>query len=238
MRSYAPLLYSRPYNAFPMLEASGAKAGHPEDASATMPRYIDGSNQSWAWNAMMREWQIPHTIKTGNTLFKLSGIYYGASSLDGVHAIYAVPQNKAIQGSSPDSGLIPGDVILIPGLPQPKPAPSTSDSNPLAFPDVPPTGPLATIPPGGMLPVPVPTSAPESWPTGEQFPPSSGVGDDGTVVLDTVTVEGTVPSGAGKPAPESFWTTGRIVAASAVGAVGIGTLIYLASKKKRRRRAA
>jgi hypothetical protein len=236
-----PLLYNRPYNAYPLLDAAGAKLGRPEDASANMPRWQDSNGKPWAFNASMGEWQRVHTIASGDSLWKLSGLYYGTSSLGGVHAIYAVPQNKTIQGPSPDSGLIPGDVILIPGLPQPTTPPSTSDAMPIgSFPDAPPTSSIPTVPPGGNLPVPVPTSAPAGWPSDEQYPPihePSG----GAIVLPTVTVEGDVPAmpvgsttTTGQHS-DKFWTGGRVLAASAVGAAGLGTIVFLATRKKRRR---
>jgi hypothetical protein len=209
-----------------------------------MPRWQDASNKTWAFNAAMGEWQRTHTIASGDTLWKLSALYYGTSSMGGVHAIYGVPQNKMIQGPSPDSGLIPGDVILIPGLPQPTTPPSTSDAMPIgAFPDEPPPiGGIPTVPPGGNLPVPVPTSAPVGWPSDDQYPPiheASDMGGTGPIVLPTVTVEGDVPMHASQSTtsgkPEKFWTGGRILAASAVGAAGLGTVAYLATRKKRRR---
>jgi hypothetical protein len=242
-----PLLYNKPYNAYPLLEAAGAKLGRPEDASDGMPRWQDSNQKEWAFNSAVGEWERIHTIKSGDTLWKLSGLYYGTSSMGGVHAIYNVPQNKSIQGPSPDSGLIPGDVILIPGLPQPTTPPSTSDAMPIgAFPDAPPsTAGLPTVPPGGNIPVPLPSAQPAGWPSDEDYPPiheATDMGGTGPIVLPTVTVDGDVPATtagqtttSGKPA--QFWSTGRILAASAVGAAGLGTVIYLATKKKRRRRA-
>ncbi|MGH7605572.1 MAG: hypothetical protein ACRENK_16455 [Gemmatimonadaceae bacterium] len=233
-----PKIYARPYNSFPILEASGAKAGHPEDASVGMPHMMTASNEPWAWNQMMGQWQYCHTIKSGDTLFKLSGLYYGTSSLSGVHAIYGVPQNKSIQGPSPDSGLIPGDVILIPGLPQPSTAPAAADTIPMGVPDLPPIGmPLPTSA-GSPMPAPVVSGSPQGWPTDLPYPPVSMPA--GTTIdypsdtLPEVTVVGDVPPGSTEP----FWTNGRIAIAAGAGVLGLGTIVWLATRKKKRRRAA
>lgn len=231
--------YNRAYSAFPLLEASGAGAGHAEDASAGMSRWIDANSKTWAFNDSVGEWERTHTIVSGDTLWKLSGKYYGTSSIDGVHAIYNVPQNRAIQGQSPDKGLIPGDVILIPGLPQPTVPPSTSDAAPIGvFPDLPPPiGGVLTVPPGGNMPVPLPSAQPVDWPEDDPYPPIH-VPSGGSIVLPNMTVEGSVPgtmvsstTTSGKP---RFWSTGRILAASAAGAAGVGILAFLATRKRRR----
>lgn len=241
-----PLVYAHRKNTNPLLDAAGAAAGHAQDASAGMTHWVSPSNEPWAWNPVDGEWQYIHTMKSGDTLWKLSGLYYGTSSLDGVHAIYGVPQNKAIQGPSPDSGLIPGDEILIPGLPQPRPAPATSDSIPTSLPDLPPSGPPQATSPGVGLPGPVQTSAPSGWPGDLQFPPqpvSTGsdinIPSNGEIVLPTTEIDGDVDSTdvsttGGQPA---FWTGGRIALAAGAGVVALGTIVWLATRKKRRRAA-
>lgn len=241
------LMYAPPRRLPPMLEAAGSKSGHPEDASAGMPKWTDASNQQWAFNAAMGEWQMPHLIRSGDTLWKLSGLYYGKSSLDGVHAIHNVPQNLKIQGPSADSGLIPGDVILIPGLPQPSQAPAAADTTPNATPQTPITSPPVPTAPGSPVPFPLPSSAPANWPTNIPYPPTqtpSGpdivpatyTGSTAPTVLPEVTVVGDVPASSGTAAKQKpFWTGGRIAIASGVGVVGLGTVIYLATRKKRRR---
>jgi len=235
-------LYQPPNLLPPFLEAAGAKSGHPEDASAGMPKWKDASNQIWAFNQGMGEWQIPHVIKSGDTLFNLSGLYYGKKTLGGVHAIHNVPQNLKIQGPSADSGLIPGDVILIPALPQPTQAPAASDATPIGLPQGPVTAPPVPTPPGSPMPFPVPSTIPSSWPTDLGYPPNTGVpsgpdivltsghGDVMPTVLPTVEVQGNV-----KP-KEEFWTSGRIAVAAGVGVLGLGTVAFLATRKKRRRR--
>lgn len=240
------LMYAPPRRLPPFLEAAGSKSGHPEDASTGMPKWTDASNQSWAFNQAMGQWQIPHIIRSGDTLWKLSGLYYGKSSLDGVHAIHNVPQNKAIQGPSADSGLIPGDIILIPGLPQPAQAPAAADTTPMGAPQTPVMAPPVPTAPGSPLPFPVPSSAPTGWPTSIPYPPTqtpsgpdivpaswSG-SEPAPIVLPTVDVEGQVPASSSST-QKGFWTGGRIAIASGVGLVGLGTVIYLATRKKRRR---
>jgi hypothetical protein len=196
----------------------------------------------------MGEWELPHTIKSGDTLWKLSAAYYGKSSMGGVHAIYGVPQNKAIQGPSADSGLIPGDVILIPGLPQPAVAPAASDAMPSTLPQQPLDGtPPTPTPAGSPLPAPVASGAPVGWPTDVPYPPTSASGgaivvpatNGGPPTVIPVTITGDAPA----KAAAKFWTGGRIALASAAGVLGVGTILWLAMRKPkrhnpRRRRAA
>lgn len=239
-----PLIYQRPFNSFPMLEASGAAAGHAQDASAGLNTMTDASNAEWAWNPGSGEWQMLHTIASGDTLWKLSGLYYGTSSLDGVHAIYDVPQNKAIQGPSADSGLIPGDVILIPGLPQPSTAPAAADAVPQSLPQVP-TG-IFTLPTaaGSPLPAPVPSGAPDNWDPTTPYPPVNAP-SGGAIVLPTTYVTGddapmTVGSSSTPTTTSAtpFWTHGRIAVAAGAGVIGLGTVVWLMTRKKKGRRAA
>lgn len=241
-----PRLYNRPYTTYPVLEAAGAAAGHTQDASRGMPTMQKPDGSIWAFNASMGEWQYVYTVKHGDTLYALSGLFYGQKSLPGVHAIYNVPQNKVIQGPSADSGLIPGDVILIPGLPQPAAAPAASDSIPSSIPQSPsPTTIFTPTSAGSSLPVPVVSAAPPGWPSTLPYPPVNAPSGtdiipasyDGSNVetLPTVQVTGTVPgssSGTGQ-----FWTTGRIALAAGAGVIGLGTIAFLATRKKRRRAA-
>jgi hypothetical protein len=76
----------------------------------------------------MRVYTIP-TAGLPQGLWGLSAVMYGASSMPGVNAIYNVPQNKAIQGPDKNTGLIPGDTILIPNM---SGAPAGSPSLPSA----------------------------------------------------------------------------------------------------------
>jgi len=207
-----------------LLESSGAAAGHAQDASAGLTIVLVGGDR-WAWNPLQAQWQRTHTIVSGNTLWNLSGSYYGAPSLAGVQAIYAVPQNRAIQGPSPDSGLIPGDVILIPNVTRPAALPLSGPS-----PNVQVDQPVVSPVGGGTGPLPGPVVGPDVHVTGGPQPvqpPAPVPGPNGQIV---------------KPEePKKFWTTGKIVAAGVIGASAIGIAIAIAiaaSRKKKRRRAA
>lgn len=245
-------------------EAAGAAAGRAQDASAGLGLFTDGSGRVWAWNPAMGEWQRLHTIASGDSLWKLTKIYYGAYSQSGVHAIHDVPQNEAIQGPDAGIGLIPGDVILIPGLPQPTPPEANSDSSPLSVPqrvggcdtlgpEYPgtwvydaaqgtcvPESPSPTAPGGGM-PATVEATAPADWPANLPYPPIQATG--GTVVVptdtsapmgDAVLVELPEMEVVGTPPPK-FWTPGRIAIVALLGTAGLGTVGYLVFRKPRRR---
>lgn len=207
-----------------LLESSGAAAGHAQDASAGLTIMLVGGDR-WAWNPLQAQWQRTHTIVSGNTLWNLSGSYYGAPSLGGVQAIYAVPQNRAIQGPSPDSGLIPGDVILIPNVTRPASLPLSGPS-----PNVQVDQPVVSPVGGGTGPLPSPVVGPVVVPIGGPQPvqpPAPIPGPDGQIV----------PS---PEAPKKFWTTGKIVAAGVIGAsaIGIAIAIAIAASRKKRRRGA
>jgi hypothetical protein len=84
-----------------------------------MATWTDSAGRLWAFHEGAAEWMAVHVIRSGDTLWNLAGRYFGTSTLTGVHAIHEVPENYAIQGSNANAGLIAGDRILIPGLPQP-----------------------------------------------------------------------------------------------------------------------
>lgn len=110
-----------PLPPFARREAAGAVAGHGQDASAGMQQ-TTVSGVTWAYNAAMAEWQrVYPVVSLPNGLSGLAAQFYGDPTR--WPEIYNVPQNKAIQGPNPNTGLIPGDTILIPGLAQPGPAP-------------------------------------------------------------------------------------------------------------------
>lgn len=135
------------------IEAGGARAGVTETAAAGLEKRSDAEGRVWAWNPEMDQWQLLHEIAWGDTLWNLSRTYYGQPSLEGVRAIHEVPQNYAIQGPSPDHGLIPGDVILIPDLQQPfEELAATFDPAPTAEPA--PTGDAPAAPLPVALPPP------------------------------------------------------------------------------------
>ncbi len=221
-------------------DASGMRAGHTEDASAGLGTITDGGGTIWAWNTVVGEWEVPYTIKSGDTLWKLTKRFYGVFSRDGVHAINLVPQNLAIQGPDPDIGLIPGDVILIPGLPQPAAAPAAADAPSGDVPQDPvnPGAASQSLPGDGT---PAAADIPTGWPAGVPYPPDAtapgqiSTPSEVVTTLPEVTIVGNVP-GKKKPADEPFWTGGRIVIASVIGLGGLGTVVWLATRKKNRGR--
>lgn len=223
--------------AHPALDAGARSAPPvPQDASAGMARYTDAEGHVWAYNPVSDEWQRTHIIRSGDTLWKLSGVYYGSSSLGGVREIFNVPQNKAIQGGSPDTGLIPDDIILIPSLPQPVAPPGTGGGSSIPIEEVPQTPSLPTAPPDATIPG---ASIPGTIPIDYQFPqeiPSviSAPGEVQIPSLPAPTPVSTAPTGPnGAAAPEKFWTTPKIVAAGAGVVVLGGGLVYLATRKRR-----
>jgi hypothetical protein len=195
-------------------EAGGMAAARPQDATEGLTSLVSDQNVTWYWNPLAGsagEWDRAHTVKSGDTLWQMTKTYYGAYSMAGVHAIHNVPQNLAIQGPSADVGLIPGDVILIPGLTQPASAPMTAPTVDLPAPDV--------TPPGVGMPsttTPVPTGTVVVTPTS----------DPNLVVVKAPVAHPT--------AAPTFWTKGRIALAGGIGVVGVGTLIYLVTRPKRR----
>jgi len=229
-------------------DAAGMRAGVAEDATTGLGSITDGAGLAWYWNTATSEWQRAHTIVSGDTLWKLSKVYYGSFSLPGVAMIHEVPQNLAIQGPNKDTGLIPGDVILIPGLPQPAAAPAGANAPPLDLSNVQVPPPLAA--PTNQNPPGVDTVAsvdlPAGWPAGVDYPPTGTVPGGATIVLPEVIVEGDVPTNgdvvlvgpdtaATTKKAEPFWTPGRIAIGVALGVAGIGTIAYLATRKPKRR---
>lgn len=209
-------------------EAGGARSGVPEDASAGLPTYLDAAGRAWAYHPS-GDWMPVHQIRSGDTLWNLSGAYYGTSSLAGVRQIHGVPENTAIQGTDPNRGLIPGDRILIPGLPPPAGAPSPggslADAPPIDAPISPPTPPGATLPgQEGPGPVNDPVAANELptdvHPGGDIVPVSM----PGQPVLNAPT----------KPAEDI--STGAKVALGLVGALGLGLTVWLLMRKPKKRR--
>jgi hypothetical protein len=232
-------------------DAAGMRAGVAEDATTGLGSITDGAGLAWYWNTATSEWQRAHTIVSGDTLWKLSKVYYGSFSLPGVAMIHEVPQNLAIQGPNKDTGLIPGDVILIPGLPQPAAAPAGANAPPLDLSNV--QVPLVGGDPGTWSPIRNPPGVdtvasvdlPAGWPPGVDYPPTGTVPSGGTIVLPEVIVTGDVPTNgdvvlvgadtATTKKAEPFWTGGRIAIGVALGLAGIGTIAYLATRKPKRR---
>lgn len=244
-------------NVVPFPAEAGARAAppYPQDASSGMATYMDGQGNQWAYNPATAEWQRTHVIQSGDTLWKLSGTYYTAPSLGGVRGIFGVPQNKAIQGDSPDIGLIPGDIILIPGLPQPAAPPGTTDEVPIGeVPQVPPAGPPDATLPGseipGTTPLPGPgQKLPGTWqppdvgiglPVGYEYPgvPITEPGEQVTIPGVPITLPETEIIGEVPAKPEEkkkFWTPGKTAVIVGAGVLGVG-LIWALTRKGRRRR--
>ncbi len=174
---------------------------------------IDG--QTWAVNpAAGGERQLVYTIEPGGPvssggLFGLAQELYGNGNL--WRQIYDVPQNKAIQGSDPNTGLFLGDVILIPGL-EPAQDPGGTQQTPGN---------------GGLTPVNGGRDIVFNGPPG-------GNGEITTVSRTTTIKETTEKEKEG----EGWWTPGRaaIAAGVGVGAVVVTVLVATGKKKPRRRR--
>jgi hypothetical protein len=189
----------------PWDEAGGSAYGAPQDATTGLVSATDSQGTTWYWNPSTNEWEQAHIIVEGDTLWDLTNAYYGAYNLQAVTAIHQVPQNLAIQGGDPNTGLIPGDVILIPNLPQPGITP-------------PATGTPNTATNGGLTT----NGQPGMAPSGNMGP------DVGPNILPVTDVTGSTP------APEPFWTGPKIAVASVVAVGSIGTIAYLVMKPKRR----
>ena len=238
-----PLLAMKPPTV-PMLplysaEAAGMAAARPQDATEGLVSFVDPNNVRWYWNPAMDQWQLARTVRSGDTLWAMTKFYYGGFSRSGVTAIHEVPQNLAIQGPSADVGLIPGDVILIPNLPQPNTPPPSSSTLPEHAVTPPTPGPPDVTPPGVGQPSVVTQAAPAGWPAGVAWPGAT----DGSIMVpsngpisgaDTISTHQAHPPGHVPAQPAPFWTKGRIALAAGVGAVGVGTIIYLATRPKRR----
>lgn len=134
-------------------DAAGVAQGGPADAAAGLARMTDTTGREWAWNPAATEWQLLHRVVQWQPGGGLSGgvldwakVYYpGLPARDGMARIYAIPQNQPILGPSKDKA-VPGDLILIPGLVQPRGAP--------VAPTIPPTTP-PTTPPTPTAPPPI-----------------------------------------------------------------------------------
>ncbi len=238
-----------------VVEASGQAQGGPADASTGMQLFTDGSGQSWAWNPSMSEWQLRYTVKWGDTLYVLSGRFYGQASVTGVHRIYGVPQNQPIAGSSLDQ-CVPGDVLLIPGLAQPQAIPPVGGGVSLPLPVPSPEQPTPAQPTPTPIGIELPTQPPPGWPPSIPWPPLTGVQPTPTepTPAEPTPTEPTpaqpYPGGAvpipigttqpGAPTPKkTWWTAGRTAAVAIIGTAGVAgvvALIVVAAKKNRRRR--
>lgn len=230
------------------IEAAGQAQGGPADASAALTKQTD-SRGTWAWNPLYDEWQLLHIIRSGDTLWAMSGTYYGERSVPGVHKIGRVEQNRPILGSDYEQA-VPGDVILIPGLAQP----GGAVPSPPGDPAVPPPG--GAQPPGLELPgegidwtSPEP---PDNWPPQLPWPPGSVTPPITTPVELPADIPALPPAQPAEPTPvgaepaqpvtqESWWTTPRIALVGGLSVVTVGLIAWAATRgakkpRKRRRR--
>jgi hypothetical protein len=239
-------------------EAGGQAQGGPADASIGMTIHNDDRG-SWAFNPLYSQWMLLHIVQSGDTLWNLSGRYYGERSTAGVHLIGQIEQNRPILGNDYRQA-IPGDVILIPDLAQPgePPAPGPPAAEPGPGEPVPGPG----DPPLGGAPDPVaglPATPPPGWPPGMPWPPvlvtpeprETPPGDEqGPDIIDPGDyiggddITGAEPILTGgetaiEPAPaEPWWTTTRIALIGGLGLATVGLIVWGAtrgSKKPRRR---
>lgn len=185
------------------------------DASSGLPTTVIDS-QTWATNpAAGGELQLVYTIEPGGPvssggLFGLAQELYGNGNL--WRQIYDVPQNKAMQGADPNTGLFIGDMILIPGL-EPAQDPGGTQQTPGN---------------GGLTPV--------DNGNGREivFNGPPGNGRLSTVSRTTEITKTTETEKEG----EGWWTPGRaaIAAGVLVGGVVLTTWVVTGGKKKPRRR--
>ena len=215
-------------------DAGGSSAGYPQDASEGLQRQSDTQANVWAWNPIFDEWQRLHSGIWGDTLWNRANTYYGAPSLSGGHAIHHVDQNYAIQGPSADTGLIPGDVILIPGLPSsfaPPAGPAPTPPPVIVEPPEPAPPPVVIAPP--TIPVPGAPGAIVPDPT-LPMPPVNGTQPGLPVVLQPAPP-------APMPEEERKRRNMLIAGALIVGVLAVGGVVYSRRRRtnpRRRRRAA
>jgi hypothetical protein len=247
-----------------MREASGQAQGGPADASAGLT-LLNDERGTWGWNPIYGAWMLLHTIVSGDTLWNLSGRYYGQRSMEGVHLIGNVEQNVPILGSDYRQA-IAGDVILIPATPAmpppgaapPMPGPPSADPPPNGGGPVPQPGdPQLPEDPVGWLP----EEPPPFWPPGMPWPPiqtdpepdPEPPGAEPPVVVDPGLPPEPPPGPPEEPppdvvlarvepeaAPEKWWTTGRIALVGGLGLAAVGLIVWGATrgaKKRPRRRA-
>lgn len=200
-------------------EAGGKLSGHIDNASDGLTLQTDGSGKTWAWYGPANQWALVYKLKEGDTLWSLAGKLYGVSQR--WTEIRDFPPNKPIVGTKGDAAF-GGDTILVPNLPAPFPKPGAE------VPGLPPP------------PPPAPTKAPASWPAGVPYPGEPAAPAPIVPVAYKPPTGAAPAAGAGAgaaagaaPAGEPFWTTGRIAVAATAGAVGVGLIVYFATRKRR-----
>lgn len=223
--------------------ADGQRQGGPADASAGLTK-VDGTwhgqERTWAWNPVDSEWQLLHVLRSGDTLWRMGSTYYGQSSMQNVHRIGDVEQNREIIGAdaSGDNAYalgVPGDVLLIPGLEQPGGQPPAS-------------------PPGGSVPDPGGAQPPGTPDYGQRPPgyPADWPWPPGWATAPVEPPSGTGPTEPGEPAEttpvdaqtgvvrrESWWSPGKVVLVGGLGLTTLGLIVWgIASAGKPKRRKA
>lgn len=246
-----PALYLIQSGAF---DTAGQAANKIEDASAGMQKQPDSSGNVWAWNPRAGQWMRIVVQKADGTtiLSTLAKKFYNDANR--WREIAQLAENNPIVGDMGDKA-IPGDTILIPNLQQPFNPPSgvtptggSATDTPVAI-DVPPAGGgsgVLTIPAG------LPNDPPAGWPSGLPWPgsqPGSGVGPTPIPTGDVPTPIGTSSNTPPEKTPtgmtttsstskdeEKFWTPTKIAVAGVAGTALVVGVIFLATRKKRRRR--
>lgn len=180
----------------------------------------DQQGRVWASNpAMGNELQLIYTVQPGDGLSAIAGKVYGNPGA--FRELRTVPQNVTLQGPDINTGLHPGDCILIPGLPQPAGVGSPAVPGGAPPPIAPPV-PVATIP--GTVPATIPGTVPGTIPG--TVPTGILVGTPATGTAATTESE--------KKKKKSIWTP--LTVGLAVGAAGLGVWALSGGKKRRQRR--
>lgn len=200
----------------PFSEAGGKLTGKIDNAAEGLPLQTDGTGKTWAWYGPANQWTLVYKLKEGDNLWTLAGKLYGTNQR--WTEIRDFPPNKPIVGAKGDAAF-GGDTILIPNLPSPFLPPAAAPPPP--------------------TPAVVPTQAPAAWPSGIPYPGAAPPAEPEIVPVGYHPE--VVPAAAQAPgaplaakAEEAFWTPGRIAVAAGAGAVAVGLIVYLATRKKRR----
>lgn len=193
---------------------------------------------------------IVHVFSPADTLFTLSGRYFGSSTIEGVRRIHRYARNYALQGPDPSRGLNYGDKILIPLTPPPNVTIGGGDDGDGGIDQV-----IDKVTGNGngngngtdAVDKVIGTVVDIVTDDGDKVTGKvTAKTDDGDLVVTDdkgdrilITKPPAAPPGKvqTKKEGETFWTPARI--AIAVGAVGLGLLLFVAlttQKKKPRRR--
>jgi len=181
---------------------------------------VDVDGRQWAANPDMEgQLQLLHTIASGDSLSKLAGQYLANGGR--WTEIRNVPQNRALQGPDANTGLFPGDVVLIPNLVAPTLPASAAQPTPTVFSPATVPSVLSAVSPG--QPTALPSPAGTSLPGGAVLVSDQPGLQGGTPVttIDELTIEGEVP----------FWTPPKVAMAAIVGTGAVFGVLYLVNKR-------